>query len=266
MQFHCKRVEDTKWGIDLPKMQFMAAGTYTFKVTAVIDGYYFEAHRGTLNVQKSPEVYVKTEDAKMRVESREVEKPAPKKSEPVPEQKIEPVDSTNGRVIQEPANEGDNVTRDQVRDIISRLTKSEDVTEEQKPVAKSEPVAKPEADPLAEARKVARKLLSEEQKTGASALAKTDDSKVKNIIREHKKQEAERKKLREQQLAQQHARARKQTAAVVKQNPPEPASTPIAEKDNERDARAKAVLESLHKEEKATAPAPKFKRGGKVVK
>jgi DNA polymerase III gamma/tau subunit len=270
MCFECKRVKPGKWGVDLPKMQYLVPTTYTFTVTAVITGYYFEAHRGEITVSKSPEIYVKREDMQMRVESRAADAPKPVTEEPAPTTPVKPKAKDHvpeKRVVQRPARPGDNVTEDQVKDIISRLTSSETIIEDAKPAPAKKPVdVKPLADQdaLTEARRVAKKLLAAEEKTGDSALAKTSDKDVKQIIREHKRQEAEKKKRREIQLERKNAEAKKAAPAkpVITEGAPKAASVQI---DAEADARAKAVLESF-KAEPAKPSTAAFKKGGKVVK
>lgn len=276
MQFHCERVSGTRWGIELPKMGFMSPSTYTFTVTAVIDGYFFEAFRGNITVSKSHEVYVNKEDAVMKVESRQQPKPQrTSKPEPVEETtEVEP-EGDNGRVVQPAANEGDNITRSQVHDIITRLTASDKTaavseakTQSPEPEPKPEAKTKPQDDPLAEARRIASKLLKEEKKTGDSALAKTDNSKVKSIIREHKQKEAERKQRRQLKEQKQHEAAIQKTNAPVKKETPGVLTESVKKPDtSERDARARAVLESLsNKEHDEAVAAPAFKRSGRVVK
>lgn len=270
MTFHCKRVGDNKWGLELPKLAFIEPTTYQVKITAVIDGYFFEAHRGTINITKSADVYVKTEDTKMKVESRKEE---PKKPQPAPA----PTTVKEQRVVKPAANEGDQVTRDQVREIVSRLKASETqpLTEETKPVEnKKKPVVSkkvetPKDDPLAEARKTAQKLFNE-GKVKHSPQGKSDD-KVKQIISEYnkeKQQQKQREREKQRRLAEE---AKKKEAlelvANAKSKQPQPVSEEV--EVNEKDAKAKAVLESISKKPETAEqaqPTVKFKKSGTVVK
>lgn len=104
----CKPLGQHKWSLDIPVLAFMEITTYKFCISVVVDGYYFEAHKGTFTLTKSPEVYVRTDDVKQVVKSKEPEtvdivvdpkihnkpKEAPvAKHEPIikPETKVEPV-------------------------------------------------------------------------------------------------------------------------------------------------------------------------------
>lgn len=265
MAFHCKCVGEHKWGIELPKMMYLQPTTYTFTITAVIDGYFFEAFRGILTVSKSPEVYVRAEDMKMKLGRRE---------EPVQEQQpAEPVAKKPTTEKVEPAQPTDSVSSDDIKEIISRFGKAETTPKQPVKEAKTEPPKQsapakqyPKPDPLEAARKIANKLLNEEKKTGDSALTKTEDTRVKDIIREHKKQEAD-KKAREQARRQRLNEEAKKKEQAAKKEEVLTESTKQPQQLSERDAKAKAILESVKKED--TTPqksSPAFKRGGTVVK
>ncbi len=162
MVFLCEHLKGSMWFVDLPKMQYLEATTYSFVVEAIIDGYYFKAHSGALTVTKSPEVYVKTSESEMKVEGKTI--PEEKKK---PETKItltpsigpaaNPVDPTPvTEVTQDEPKPSEVVGSERIKEIIDRIKddkNSRDVVLDKEDVV--------EEDPLADAKKVADDVLTE---------------------------------------------------------------------------------------------------------
>lgn len=55
--FGCEKQDNDKWYVTLPELTMLGKTAYPFKVCVVTDGYYFEPHRGTLNVVGSQDIY-----------------------------------------------------------------------------------------------------------------------------------------------------------------------------------------------------------------
>ena len=58
--FPCRHLEGDKWTCDVPPLPQIEQVSYPFHIEVVVDGYYFEPYRGTLNVTAEP--LVKTSD------------------------------------------------------------------------------------------------------------------------------------------------------------------------------------------------------------
>lgn len=60
--FCCSKKEGSSdvWEVTLPKLPMLEKTAYPFKITVVADGYYFEPHKGTLNLVGSQEIYSTT--------------------------------------------------------------------------------------------------------------------------------------------------------------------------------------------------------------
>lgn len=54
--FPCRK-EDKKWVVTIPKLSYLEQTAFPFFIEVMTDGYYFEAIRGTVNVVGSPELY-----------------------------------------------------------------------------------------------------------------------------------------------------------------------------------------------------------------
>ena len=54
--FPCRKGEGDKWVVDIPPLPHIERVSYPFHIEIVVDGYYFEPYRGTLNVTAEPEV------------------------------------------------------------------------------------------------------------------------------------------------------------------------------------------------------------------
>lgn len=56
--FPCNKKDDSDvWTVTLPVLNMLEKTAYPFKLTVIADGYYFEPHKGTLNVVGSQEIY-----------------------------------------------------------------------------------------------------------------------------------------------------------------------------------------------------------------
>lgn len=58
--FPCRHLQGDKWACDVPPLPQIEQVSYPFHIEVVVDGYYFEPYRGTLNVTAEP--LVKTSD------------------------------------------------------------------------------------------------------------------------------------------------------------------------------------------------------------
>jgi len=74
----CTPKGQDKWCFTIPPLPFMEITTYNFCISAVVDGYYFEAHKGILTLTKTPEVYVRGDDLKQHATAPEVKDEQPK--------------------------------------------------------------------------------------------------------------------------------------------------------------------------------------------
>jgi len=63
--FACTAEEDNKWSVDIPPLPHLPHTSYNFHIEVIVDGYFFEPYRGSLNVTAEPEVKT-TEVSKTR--------------------------------------------------------------------------------------------------------------------------------------------------------------------------------------------------------
>ena len=54
--FPCTRGEGEKWHVELPPLPQIEQVSYNFHIEIVVDGYFFEPYRGTINVTAEPTV------------------------------------------------------------------------------------------------------------------------------------------------------------------------------------------------------------------
>jgi len=58
--FDSKKGKKTKWSVDIPALAILEKTTYPFHIDIIVDGYYFEPLRGSVNVVGSHEIYTST--------------------------------------------------------------------------------------------------------------------------------------------------------------------------------------------------------------
>lgn len=73
LAFPCKKAKGNKHTVSIPPMQHLDKSTYPFCITVVVDGYYFEPLKGTVNVEGSHKVYASTPETKSE-KKKEVKK------------------------------------------------------------------------------------------------------------------------------------------------------------------------------------------------
>jgi len=100
--FPCTKGEGEKWIVTIPPLPHIPQVAYNFHIEIVVDGYFFEALRGTVNVTAEPEVKTGTIE-KQRPQVKitggtgvKVEEP---KEEPVEEKKEIDVDALAEKII-----------------------------------------------------------------------------------------------------------------------------------------------------------------------
>jgi hypothetical protein len=86
--FPCTRGEGDKWNVVLPPLPHIERVSYNFHIEIVVDGYFFEPYRGTINVTAEPEVSA-SEVNKARPQVTVTGGPGVPVSEPVEEEKAE---------------------------------------------------------------------------------------------------------------------------------------------------------------------------------
>lgn len=59
LMFDCTHDDGDRWNVEIPELPFLERTTYNFVIEVIVDGYYFEGAKGTLNVVGTPEVYVR---------------------------------------------------------------------------------------------------------------------------------------------------------------------------------------------------------------
>lgn len=250
MMFPCTHVSGDKWNLDLPAMPFLDVTTYNFVLEAIVDGYYFPAHEGTLTVTKSPEVYIKKADAEMKVTSSTASGQPPRsfddaKADNQEEQKSEEKNDEFKKII--------NRLKSPVADPDAKADKKEE----------DKKVDEQKADPFADAQKVADQILSEDAPAPKKSKKPAKKANGADIIREHKEaqrlkkeQDAERRKL-----INESRKAKKKPVVEEK---------PVVEQEeepqlSEKDLAAKAIL-AESKSTDATPKSPIFKKGKTVTK
>ncbi len=288
MMFPCVQSNGDNWSLQLPSMPWLEPSTYNFVIEVIADGYYFPAHEGTLTVSKSPEVYIKKSDATMKVRKGTSSTPLSILNQPNEEKADEPIASPEPAPV-------DKAKADNFKEIIDRLKKpvadpdttekeekvvkaaekvedkkddkkkSDDKTEDKKDDKKKDEVK--ESDPLAKAREIADKVLTEDKKPAPKKPTAAKKDKALDIINEHKKEQAAKKKreeqrqrrLNEQANAKSAEKNQAKTAPVVEE-------APVVVKDTAKDLAAKAILESVKKEDNTQPKNPIFKKGNTVTK
>lgn len=280
MMFPATSLGEGKWTLEFPAMPFLEPSTYKFLIEAVVDGYYFPAHEGTMTVSKSPEVYVKKDDVTMKVRNKKVTVADTEPATKPEEEKVKPATTP------QPA---PSIGDDKFKEIIDRLKKggaeNPDAKKEEK---KSEPEkaedkkeepkkedVKEKEDPLAAAKRKADELLTETPKAKkketpakkAPAKTKADPDKVRQIIAETK-QEQQQRKERETQRKQRLNEEAKKKAEAAKQQEKKEEIVAEEKKPSEKDLAAKAILESAKKPVENQQPQKKvaFKKGNTVTK
>lgn len=85
--FNCEK-EAGKWVCKIPAMSYLKPSAYPFTVEVVIDGYFFEALRGTLNIVATKDVYVSIPQSAKTIEpptaEDKEEQEEESKSKPIP--------------------------------------------------------------------------------------------------------------------------------------------------------------------------------------
>lgn len=74
LTFNCFHEDGDRWNVQIPELPFLERTTYNFVIEVIVDGYFFEGAKGTLNVVGTPEVYVRdvtTEKSTERVVNKE---------------------------------------------------------------------------------------------------------------------------------------------------------------------------------------------------
>lgn len=74
--FGCKVVDDNKWEVEIPPIDYIVITSYPYRIDVTVDGYYFEGSRGIINFTKSADVYLSQPKIKLE--------PAVAKSVPAP--------------------------------------------------------------------------------------------------------------------------------------------------------------------------------------
>lgn len=79
--FGATKKEKTTWQVKIPKLSILEKTAYPFHIEVLVDGYYFEAFKGTVNVLGSAEIY-SSEPKNITIQPSKQEKPsAPKKED-----------------------------------------------------------------------------------------------------------------------------------------------------------------------------------------
>lgn len=296
MSFPCEHKTKETWTVELPKMAFIDPTTYTFTIEVMVDGYFFEAHRGSVTVVKSPEVYVKKSDSTVKIKNRSDNLPTPattsqqttkgKDEQPViqpaadsvPEPKPVTTSKESGSDrFQEILNRIKQTTGTDEDEEKSTNSKTDNVTSKEETVVKK---AEKEEDNKSDKKKEPTKTKAKTTKTKDSKKEPSiktenkndkkaiDHNRVKQLIAESRKERLERmerEQLRQQRITEKYQEKQQNTAIQPKEEP-----EIIEENDktpNEKDAKAKAILESTKKTyEAAPEPSVRFKKGKTITR
>jgi hypothetical protein len=107
--FECKNLKGEKWVCAIPPMPQLTKTSYSFRLEVIIDGYFFEPYRKTLNVIPEPVVksgkVAEKHPEKPKVSDKTEAKPTAPKKKTVVKKRTEskPVVTKEEAVIEQPA-------------------------------------------------------------------------------------------------------------------------------------------------------------------
>lgn len=53
LSFKCSKIDDDNWSVKIPSISFINTSTYSFHISVVANGYFFDALQGSINVTES---------------------------------------------------------------------------------------------------------------------------------------------------------------------------------------------------------------------
>lgn len=291
MVFPCERKIDTKWSLHIPKLPGVEPATYRCYIEAMIDGYYFRPHEGSITVAKTPEVYVNKEQHQTKVRARpepitptQLGAEQPETAAPEPPRLA--VGDTKLKELIDRLKSGKGIEIEQEEEEQNETTTEVPSVEDEKEdeVKKEEKVEKEEKDDSVEDSgkekdtkdKDDKKEKQESEDDESDAGESEDEDEKKKLKEEQAKKifaearaQAEEKKKRDQQLAEARRQRALERQAKEKTKPtPKPVIEEKQLTPSEKDEIARRILAEAREEksEQSKKSAVKFKKGNQVIK
>lgn len=257
MGFVATKKDNEKWAVTIPALPHVERTAHNFRIDVVVDGYYFEAMRGVLNVTGPVDLYatVPKPEAKPSV-NPSVKPEIPKKAE-TPTVPVTPPNAANKPITKswspiKPVQESEE-TKKPVEKLAEKISKKVAEKADKKSKVKK----------AIDESKTKKKIVEKKETTIDTPLVTSADEIAKTLLENNKKKVAKKKVTKKLPIKKLHEKKVTEEEKVVETKPIE-----TKKKIGKKDAVVTAVLENIGNVDQDVKPEKKgfpFKKG-KVVK